>query len=293
VSIDTRSLVWNSASRSHRGLRQVNEDACLDQPEHALWAVADGMGGHLLGDFASALAVQSLMDLRAAEALAHGSSDRAATERPAGASEGIPPRWGFPRCPLGLSGDALEQRVSVAQGRLQEVNRLLRAEALRRDVPVIGTTIAALVAAGSVCSCLWAGDSRIYLYRAGRLRQLTRDHSHLEAARSRHVSRSDDTLVRPRANLITRALGAEDTLHIDRITLELFDGDIFLLCTDGLSNEVSELSIQQALRPGICSLACDALIDMALGREARDNITAVVVRAEDLRSPNRTILRAL
>ena len=265
MSIDTRSLVWNSASRSHRGLRQVNEDACLDQPEHALWAVADGMGGHLLGDFASGLAVQSLMDLPTAEDLAHGSSDRAATER----------------------------RVSVAQGRLQEVNRLLRAEALRRDVPVIGTTIAALVAAGSVCSCLWAGDSRIYLYRAGRLRQLTRDHSHLEAARSRHVSRSDDTLVRPRANLITRALGAEDTLHIDRITLELFDGDIFLLCTDGLSNEVSELSIQQALRPGICSLACDVLIDMALGREARDNITAVVVRAEDLRSPNRTILRAL
>jgi protein phosphatase len=160
-------------------------------------------------------------------------------------------------------------------------------------VPVIGTTIAALLAAGSVCSCLWAGDSRIYLYRTGRLRQLTRDHSHLEAARSRHVSRSDDTLVRPRANLITRALGAEDTLHIDRLNLELLDGDIFLLCTDGLSNEVSELSIQQALRPGICSLACDALVDMALDREARDNITAVVVRAEDLRSPNRTILRAL
>jgi protein phosphatase len=262
VSIDTRSLVWTSASRSHPGLRQVNEDACLDQPEHALWAVADGMGGHLLGDFASDLAVQSLLDLPAAENPAHGSC-------------------------------GLEQRVSVALGRLQEVNRLLRAEALRRDVPVIGTTIAALLAAGSVCSCLWAGDSRIYLYRAERLRQLTRDHSHLEAARSRHVSRSDDTLVRPRANLITRALGAEDTLHIDRRTLELLDGDIFLLCTDGLSNEVSELSIQQALRPGICSLACDALVDMALEREARDNVTAVVVRAEDLRSPNRTILRAL
>jgi protein phosphatase len=262
VSIDTSSFRWTSASRSHPGLRQVNEDACLDQSEHALWAVADGMGGHLLGDYASDLAVQSLIDLLAAENLAHGSH-------------------------------GLEQRVSVALGRLQEVNRLLRAEALRRAVPVIGTTIAALLAAGSVCSCLWAGDSRIYLYRTGRLRQLTRDHSHLEAARSRHVSRSDDTLVRPRANLITRALGAEDTLHIDRLNLELLDGDIFLLCTDGLSNEVSELSIQQALRPGICSLACDALVDMALDREARDNITAVVVRAEDLRSPNRTILRAL
>jgi protein phosphatase len=256
MSIDTGSFRWTSASRSHPGrVRQVNEDACLDQSEHGLWAVADGMGGHSLGDFASGLAVQSLMDLPAAE--------------------------------------DLEQRVSVAVDWLQEVNRQLRTEALRRDVPLIGTTIAALLAAGSLCSCLWAGDSRIYLYRAGRLRQLTRDHSQLEAVRSRHISRSDETLARPRANLITRALGAEDTLHIDRTIVELLDGDIFLLCTDGLSNEVSELSIKQALLPGNCSLACDALIDMALGREARDNITAVVVRAEDLSSPDRTILRTL
>ena len=256
MSIDTSSFRWTSASRSHPGrVRQVNEDACLDQSERGVWAVADGMGGHTLGEFASGLAVRGLMNLPAAE--------------------------------------DLEQRVDGALDRLQEVNRQLRAEALRRDVPLIGTTIAALLAAGNLCSCLWAGDSRIYLYRAGRLRQLTRDHSHLEAARSRHVSGSDVTVERPRANLITRALGAEHTLEIDRITVELFDGDIFLLCTDGLSNEVSELSIKQALLPGICSLACDALVDMALDREARDNITAVVVRAEDLSSPHRTILRAL
>jgi protein phosphatase len=254
MSIDTRSVRWTSASRSHPGrVRQVNEDAYLDRSEHGLWAVADGMGGHTLGEFASGLAVQGLMDLPAA----------------------LDP----------------EQQVSAALERLQEVNRRLRAEALRRDVPLIGTTIAALLAAGNVCSCLWAGDSRIYLYRAGRLRQLTRDHNHLEAARSRHVTNSDDTLVRPPANFITRALGARDTLHIDRMTLELLDDDIFLLCTDGLSNEVSELSIEQALLPGICSLACERMVDMALHREARDNITAVVVHAEDLSSPDRTILR--
>jgi protein phosphatase len=256
MSTHTSSFRWTSASRTHPGrVRQVNEDACLDQSEYGLWAVADGMGGHTLGELASGLAVQGLMDLPAAE--------------------------------------DLEQRVNGAIDRLQAVNRRLRGEALRHDVPLIGTTIAALLAARNLCSCLWAGDSRIYLYRAGRLRQLTRDHSHLEAARSRHVSRSDDTLERPRANLITRALGAEDMLEIDSITVELCDGDIFLLCTDGLSNEVSELSIKQALLPGICSLACDALVDMALERQARDNITAVVVRAEDLSSPDRTILRLL
>jgi protein phosphatase len=135
------------------------------------------------------------------------------------------------------------------------------------------------------------GDSRIYLYRDGRLRQLTRNHTYLEAARLRHISRSDDTLELPRPNFITRALGAQDTLRIDRMTVELLDGDIFLLCTDGLSNEVSGLSIEQALLPGICNLACDALINMALERDARDNITALVTRAEHLSSPNQTLLR--
>jgi len=250
----TSPLRWTSASRSHPGrVREVNEDACLDQPERGLWAVADGMGGHTLGDFASGLAVQGLMDLPAAE--------------------------------------DLEQRISAATKRLEEVNRRLRGEAQRRDVPLIGTTIAVLLAAGGLCSCLWAGDSRIYLYRAGRLRQLTRDHNHLEAARSRHISSSDDTLELPRANLVTRAIGAQDTIHIDKVTVELLDGDIFLLCTDGLSSEVAELSIEQALLPGNCALACDALIAMALEREARDNVTAVVVRAEHLSSPDQTIMR--
>jgi protein phosphatase len=245
---------WTSAFRSHPGrVREVNEDACLEQIEQELWAVADGMGGHTLGDFASGLAVQALMDLPAAEDLEH--------------------------------------RISAATKRLEEVNRRLRGEAQQRDVPIIGTTIAVLLAAGGLCSCLWAGDSRIYLYRAGRLRQLTRDHNHLEAARLRHISSADDTLELPRSNLITRALGAQDTIRIDKVTVELLDGDTFLLCTDGLSNEVTELSIEQALLPGICSLACDALIAMALEREARDNITAVVVRAEDLSSPDQTIMR--
>jgi len=251
----TRSFGWTSASRSHPGrVREVNEDACLDQPEHELWAVADGMGGHTLGEFASSLAVQRLMGLPVAEDLA--------------------------------------QRVKAARDRLQEANRDLRAEAVRRKTPLIGTTIAALLAAGRRCACLWAGDSRIYLYRAGRVRLLTRDHSHLEAARSRHVGGLDDTLIRPRANLVTRALGCEDTVELDEVTIELLDDDIFLLCSDGLSNEVSELSIEQALMPGICARACGTLVDMALERDARDNITAVVVRAEDLSSPDRTEPRA-
>jgi protein phosphatase len=256
VNIQSGSIRWTSASRSHPGrVREVNEDACLEQPKCGLWAVADGMGGHSLGEFASRVAIRSLMDL--------------------------------------LPTGTLEERVAVAETRLLEANRRLRAEAARRDVPVIGTTIAALLVAENRFACVWAGDSRIYIYRAGRLKQLTRDHSQLEAMRAVHVGSSDDTLDRPPANVITRALGGDDQLELDAVGADVVDGDVFLLCSDGLTNEVSEAAIAQALLPGSCKLATDALIEMALERGGRDNITAVVVRAEDLSSPDRTVMHTV
>jgi len=243
---------WSSASCSHPGLvREVNEDACLEQPKCGVWAVADGMGGHSLGEFASRLAIRCLMDLP-----------------PAG---------------------ELEQRAIAAEARLKEVNHRLRTEAARRDVAVIGTTIATLIVWEHRFACVWAGDSRVYLYRDGHLHQLTRDHSQLEAVRALHAGASDETLDRPPANVITRALGGHDELELDAVGADVADGDVFLLCSDGLSNEVNEAGIAQALMPGSCRLAADALVELALERGGRDNITAVVVRADDLSSPDRTL----
>lgn len=250
---DAAELQWSSASRSHPGrVRNLNEDACLEQTDNGLWAVADGMGGHSLGEFASRLAVRCLVDL--------------------------------PRC------ESLDDRVRLAQQRLQDANQRLRAEADRRDVPVIGTTIAALIAFGRHCACVWAGDSRIYLFRDGRLRQLTRDHSQLEAVRARHTRASDDTLHRPPSNWITRALGGNDHLELESTALEVLDGDVFLLCSDGLSNELTDLYLAEGLLPGHCRLSSEALVESALERGGRDNITAVVVRADDLGSPERTVV---
>jgi protein phosphatase len=252
-SADATPFRWTSAFGSHAGrVRKFNEDACLDLPSRGLWAVADGMGGHALGEFASRLAVKMLMDLPDA--------------------------------------DPLELVVALARERLLQANARLRAEAERRGVPVIGTTIAALLAAGRRCTGLWAGDSRIYLYRAGRLRQLTRDHSQIEAVRALHAVGADDTLDRPPPNVITRALGGADTLELDEVSLDIVDGDVFLLCSDGLSNEVSESAIEQALLPGNCRRACDTLLEQALARGGHDNITAVVACAEDLCSPDRTAI---
>ena len=253
TAVAPEPLRWTSASRTHAGqVREVNEDACLEEPGGGLWAVADGMGGHSLGEFASRLAVRSLAHLPA---------------------EG-----------------SLEQRAAALEARLLQANQRLRAEAVRRDVPVIGTTIAALLVAGRRFACAWAGDSRIYLHRDGRLHQLTRDHSQFEAVRARHVGSCDDTLDRPAANVITRALGGDDRLELDAVGADVMDGDMFVLCSDGLTNEVGPADMLQALLPGCCRNAADTLVNLALERGGHDNITVVVVRAEDPCSPDRTQL---
>jgi protein phosphatase len=243
---------WTSASRSHVGMvRQINEDACLDQAERGLWAVADGMGGHTLGDLASRLVIESLNQLPPSENLAKFLVD--------------------------------------ARDRLQTVNRQLREEAAVRDAKIIGSTVVTLLVYERRCGCLWAGDSRIYLYRNGRLRMLTRDHSQIEELKSIGNFSADETRFFSR-NLITRAVGAADTLDIDEETLEVEDGDMFLLCSDGLSNEVNEQEMLGALTPGNCQQAAEILIDLALQHGGRDNVTVVVVQAEDPDSTEKTLL---
>lgn len=244
---------WMSASCSHVGrVRQVNEDACLDQPERGLWAVADGMGGHTLGDVASNMVVASLNQLSA---------------------------------PASLTKYAAE-----AQDRLQSVNRQLLAEAALHDARIIGSTVVVLLAYEHHCTYLWAGDSRIYLYRNGRLRQLTRDHSQLEALKSSGMLGADEARQSTVRNLITRAVGAADTLELEEEIIEVMDGDMFLLCSDGLSNEVDEQQMASVLSAGNCRQASQTLMDMALAHGGRDNISVIVIRADDVYGTDKTVL---
>jgi protein phosphatase len=223
---DSQRLSWTSAARTDIGLvRSRNEDACLARPERGLWVVADGMGGHAFGDLASRAVVEGLDSMA------------------------VPPD--------------MEQFIAAARARLDKINQDLRADAQARRVPVMGCTVVALLANGSSAACLWAGDSRVYLYRNGRLLQLTRDHSH------------------PDSNMITRAVGAADAIELDLETVAARDGDMFLLCSDGLSNPVGEQAIAEALAPGDCTHAAQELIALARANGGRDNITAIVVRADD------------
>jgi len=242
---------WTSAARTDTGcVRQINEDALLDAPERGLWAVADGMGGHAVGDLASRMVIESLARVSASNDL-----------------PGV---------------------IADARTRLLDVNDQLRAEAARRMVSRIGSTVVLLAARDGACGYVWAGDSRIYLFRQGRLVQLTRDHSHVEELKARGQLTAEEALHHPAQHLITRAVGALDVLELDENTLALHDGDTFLLCSDGLSNEVSEAEIMNELAPGNCDMAAQRLLEIALARGGRDNISVVVAHVEDLMAPDKT-----
>ena len=249
---DALQLRWTSAARSDTGLvRSNNEDAVLDRPARRLWAVADGMGGHAYGEIASRMTVEALDT---------------------------------------LSTDAsLPRTVAEARVRLLEVNGALLAEAAARNVPVIGTTVVLLLASHRTGVCVWAGDSRIYLCRGGSLHQLTRDHNQFEELQARNHLAPADAAAYPGATMITRALGASPRLELDEVQVQVSDGDLFLLCSDGLSNAVSAANMFRALTGGDCAQAADTLIQLALAAGGRDNISVVVVRADDVES-DRTVL---
>ena len=238
------ALHWSSASQTHVGMvRKLNEDACLELAGRGLWAVADGMGGHAAGDLASRSVVDAL----------------AAIPQPA----------------------SLGSSLGEVQQRLQKVNGELAEEARRRQVKVIGSTAVVLLVYATHGVVVWAGDSRAYRYRQGELEQLTRDQSQVEELVSQGRITREQAEHYPGSNVITRAVGVMGFLELDSEMFEVLEGDIFLLCRDGLYNEVSNSEIRDSLSVGDCQYSCDLLVQRALSRGARDNVTVVVVRALD------------
>jgi serine/threonine protein phosphatase PrpC len=221
----------------------VNEDAFLDQSGIGLWVVADGMGGHSRGDMASRAVVGALAGLPRPESL-----------------------------------DDLAEMVRV---RLGEANRRVRQEAAGYGADsIIGSTVVALLVFKRRWRCLWAGDSRAYLLRDGRLHQITRDHNVAQQLVAAGELSPDQAVNHPASNRLTRAIGAQADLLLEECSSVLRDGDAFLLCTDGLNKEVSDIEIAEVLEGFDCADASRELLDLTLERGARDNVTVAVVRFE-------------
>lgn len=235
---------WLSAARTDAGkVRMRNEDAFLDAPQRGLWVVADGMGGHPAGDIASRLIVASLADLP----LQEGFDERLK---------------GIRQC-LHWLNRRLGQELTVTAG--------------QRDT-VMGSTVVALLVEGSRAACIWAGDSRCYLWRGQRLYQLSKDHSLQQQLIDEQCMSPEDARAHPSAHALTRAVGAAEQLTLDVLELEVYRSDVFLLCSDGLYNGVSADAMGKALSLSTPHRALDQLVDGALRGPARDNLTAVVIR---------------
>jgi protein phosphatase/serine/threonine-protein phosphatase Stp1 len=229
-----------SSASTHAGaVRTHNEDSFVDRPDLGIWAVADGAGGHDSGELASGLIARTL--------------------------EAIPP---------GLSAPELLGQV---RARVGEAHAALRATAAERGGgSIIASTVVVLIARDAHFACLWAGDSRAYLLRDGALSQLTRDHSLVQELVEAGAIRPEEAEGHPRANVITRAVGADsDALELDKISGRLMAGDRFLLCSDGLCKTLSEADLAQLLVAA--DPPTDGLIAAALARKVRDNVTAVTV----------------
>jgi serine/threonine protein phosphatase Stp1 len=234
-------MLFEQAARSHVGCRRKNnEDALLSRPDIGLWAVADGMGGHAAGDVASALIVERLGQI--------GAQANAA---------------------------ALKKTVQAA---LEAVNRELW-QSGGEGAHTMGSTVVALVAGGDGFSSLWAGDSRAYLLRDGKLRHLTRDHSLVQ-----HLVDSGDltpeaALNHPNANIITRAVGHAPELELDSSSNhDMRVGDHFLLASDGLTRLFGEDEMAAAQAAGDLEHLADRWVETALERGAPDNLSFVLIR---------------
>ena len=230
-----------SVSCSHVGrVRQANEDSFLERPDLGLWVVADGMGGATAGALASGAIVAAL--------------DRIGRHLP-------PPAM----------------RAEI-RARIDAVNTHLQQEASRRGADVtIGSTVAGLVLRDGHFACFWAGDSRVYRYRAGELDQLTRDHSVVQDMVDAGVLQPHEAERHPHASVILRAVGVDATVELAWVHAPVQPGDVFLLCSDGLTRMVADSEIEAALASGPLEQVSRDLLTLTLDRGAKDNVTILLV----------------
>jgi protein phosphatase len=247
---------YSAAAVSDRGRkRPSNEDSFGYSVEHGVYMVCDGMGGAAAGEVASSLAVDELMRLltdRSAEAPLHEVAEQA----------------------IGIANEAIYSR--------SQNNETLNG---------MGTTMVALVVDENRVKVLNIGDSRCYRLRSGHLEQISEDHSLVdEQVRLGRMTQAE-ALRSPLRNVITRALGTQSSVTPDIFGLEAEAGDLYLLCSDGLTRELADAKIETILKDGFSagllldgiSLKdlCDRLIEAANNAGGNDNITCLLLHAAE------------
>ena len=253
--------------RSHVGRqRKANEDAFRVMNPQNVWILADGMGGHAAGQIASQMAVEEVSRF-ISDALRDPKVE-----------------WPFERdLQLGLEENALINGVRVANVRIY--NRSIK------DPKCFGmgtTIVATMLSASNELVIASVGDSRCYLLRRGNLSQLTLDHSLLNhLIHVLHMS-PEEAKEKASSNVIIRAVGLEDDVQVDVLRSAVYSDDLFLLCSDGLSDLVSDQTIAEVMSryAGDLDMMTQQLIHLANEGGGTDNITVIVLKAEDENTPS-------
>jgi protein phosphatase len=249
-----------AAAASHRGkVRTANEDSFGISAEECLFVVCDGMGGAAAGEVASRMAVDTMLKSFTAVAEELAKRDTAADVVPAKAEGGV----------TALLRDAVEDANHLVYSQAAHDSRLHG----------MGTTLVAMLARENSVWVAHVGDSRCYRYREGSLEQLTRDHSLVDEQVKLGQLTREEAERSPLRNVITRAVGSQRSVNAEISEVEAAPGDLFLLCSDGLTRELPDNRIETLLKKAAdLDVLCQQLIEAANNAGGRDNVTCIVVR---------------
>jgi serine/threonine protein phosphatase PrpC len=244
-SMSLASFTWQSVARTDVGnIRSINEDSFIERNDINLWAVADGMGGHQGGEVASQLIVDGLRQL-----------------------------------PSEIH--SLSNYVDIVESSLLDANTKLRqmSEAQFSN-RTIGSTVMCMMAHNNHIAYIWAGDSRLYRLRDGNFTQLSVDHSEVQRLLEEGMIEASAMENHPAANVVTKAIGGQESLALQVSLDDIESSDVYLLCSDGLYRDISEEELGDIIRDNDIDSAGNELVDLALSRTGADNLTLVLARAE-------------
>ncbi len=237
-------------------VRDQNEDSLLVDVENNMFIVADGMGGHAAGEVASAMAVEVIHDIL----LGEHDPDETRLVRDVDVFD---------------SADQLRERLRYA---MNQASISIRRESLARpETREMGTTAVVMVVDGGQAHFAHVGDSRAYLYRHGRLTRLTRDHTVVQQEIDAGRLTPDLARVMPTKHILTQSVGFHGPVEPDTTTRLVEVGDIYLLCSDGVTDPLDDAAIAEIIASTPLESLAEGLVEGALAAKGEDNTTAVVV----------------
>lgn len=231
--------------------RSNNEDACFVLPLQNIFLVADGVGGGNAGEIASRTTVSEFANYISNNPIESASNKYAIVNY-------------FQECIDRINGKIFDMAIKHAENK------------------GMATTLSALYSKGGLAYIANVGDSRVYLYRDGSLVQVTEDHTYVNTLVKAGIITEEEAKVHEKKNIITKAIGADKTVEPDFFQVEIMEDDIFVICTDGLYDEVSDEELIDILdRDLSMSVVCDQLVDLANSNGGNDNITVISLKVTE------------